>query len=314
MIKQKEIEQLWIIRVRIEFDASHWLNGTGTQCDKIHGHRWIVEVEVSSPVLNKHSMVMDFTLLKKWVKNITNKFDHNIVNLLIEQPTAENISIFIFKQLLKKLHSQRQLYKTPLKLEKVIIYETPNNCIMYTSKCNKEDNKNKFIAMKKKEWQDKEKSKKRVEKMTNSINSNKQEIERRSRRMLENNPMNDRKIVDKMMRSLQKTLKNRPNKEEKRLLSILREIDKEFVYVGNGQCIIDGKNPDFINYKKRKIIEYNNKFWHCDDNQWYKVKDDSKERIKFFRDRGYNCLIVWDNELKNKKELVKKIKNFLREK
>ena len=66
---------------------------------------------------------------------------------------------------------------------------------------------------------------------------------------------------------------------------------------------IRGYNPDFLNKKDKKIIETNGSFWHKNLN---KVKD----RIKTFKDCGYETLIVWDKEFKNLPKLKSKIENF----
>ena len=53
-----------------------------------------------------------------------------------------------------------------------------------------------------------------------------------------------------------------PNKPEKFLIELLEELfPKEWKYVGSGDLIIGRKNPDFVNEKQKKIIEFFGNFW-----------------------------------------------------
>ena len=81
-------------------------------------------------------------------------------------------------------------------------------------------------------------------------------------------------------------------------------IPNEFLKNGLAEHIsIDGKIPDFVNLKKKKIIEYNGEHWH--------TFEESQERIKFFKDRGWETLIVWHSEFKKNPELYEsKIKTY----
>jgi very-short-patch-repair endonuclease len=74
-------------------------------------------------------------------------------------------------------------------------------------------------------------------------------------------------------------------------LQILLEIilPTEWIYVGNNQLNISGKNPDYVHKSGNKLIEYYGRYWHRNDNP--------NERIKFFRERGYECLVIWEDEL-----------------
>lgn len=127
-----------------------------------------------------------------------------------------------------------------------------------------------------------------------------------------NNPMSNRMIVEKMLVALKKTLKDkRPNKREQYLIDIFNKNNIPLKYVGQGDVIIGGKIPDFINEEKRILLEYNEDFWHKDDNKWYNVTDTSKEREELFRKLGYETIFLWtkDYELGEKHivELVKKM-------
>lgn len=100
---------------------------------------------------------------------------------------------------------------------------------------------------------------------------------------------------------------NSPNKGELRLLEILNFLyPREWKFVGDGQVVIAGKCPDFINVNgQKKIIELYGEHWH--------KGDDPKDREAIFSPYGYKTLVIWGKELKYLKSLVNKIENFYRE-
>ena len=78
---------------RVSFDAAHFLPGYKGKCSNMHGHHWVVELGVSGEVDPETGMVIDFTLLKEFLKvKVEDRFDHVLVNDLIENPTAEMIA------------------------------------------------------------------------------------------------------------------------------------------------------------------------------------------------------------------------------
>lgn len=105
-----------------------------------------------------------------------------------------------------------------------------------------------------------------------------------------------------------------PNNAEATLLSILHFLfPNEWKYVGNGEIIVHNKNPDFIDCKcGNKVIELFGDYYHSEsyakkhNRRW----ESPEERITFFMQHGFNCLIIWEHELKNKEILLEKIKRF----
>ena len=97
---------------------------------------------------------------------------------------------------------------------------------------------------------------------------------------------------------------NSPNKQESKLMGILDNLyPGEWKFVGNGQIIIDGKCPDFINVNgQKKIIELYGERRHQNDNP--------QDRIDVFKPYGYDTLIIWVRELQNSKRIKSTIINF----
>lgn len=100
-----------------------------------------------------------------------------------------------------------------------------------------------------------------------------------------------------------KGLKLKQNQLESKLNLLLNNIlPGEYKYVGDGEIIIGGFNPDFINCNgKKKIIELYGDYWH----KTMKYLERDPRRIKAYKKYGYKTLIIWEKELKD----IEKVKN-----
>jgi len=110
---------------------------------------------------------------------------------------------------------------------------------------------------------------------------------------------------EEMMRRIE-TSKRKPNKIEVEFLKIiLQACPNEYIYVGDYSMIIGGKCPDYMNVNgKKKLIELFGDYWHEKGSEW--------KRIEHFSCFGFDCLVIWESELKTKpkEEIVSKIRNF----
>ncbi len=96
------------INRQFEFAAGHYLPNHKGLCRQVHGHNYIINVEVEGPIDKKGEeagMVVDFSRLNSAFKKIKDILDHSTLNLYIENPTAENISIWIAERLIQILKS-----------------------------------------------------------------------------------------------------------------------------------------------------------------------------------------------------------------
>lgn len=102
-------------------------------------------------------------------------------------------------------------------------------------------------------------------------------------------------------------LVKRPNNQERKLINIIVNHNLPYKYVGDGNFILGNKNPDFINCNgKKQVIELFGRYWHTGDRAHQSVE----ERVNEFKSYGFNCLIIWDDELCCPKHVLKKIENF----
>jgi len=102
-----------------------------------------------------------------------------------------------------------------------------------------------------------------------------------------------------------KANKIKPNNAERSLNNILQSIlpNEYKLNVSGDVTIIAGKIPDFINVNgQKKLIEVFGDYWHQNDNP--------QDRIDFFKQYGWDCLVIWEHELKNIEEVINKILNF----
>lgn len=115
-------------------------------------------------------------------------------------------------------------------------------------------------------------------------------------------------------RKVVSSLQEKPNSYEEVVIGVLEENNLPFKYVGNGQVVIDGKVPDFVATDgSKRVIELFGRPWHDPDHSdKIEVKYDRTEvgRTHFFSERGYDCLILWDDELSDEEEITKRIRVF----
>ena len=76
--------------VDFEFSASHRLDGLSSVCAHLHGHNYVLEVEVSGAVDPASGLVIDFDTLDAVVQErVIALVDHRHLNDFIQIPTAE---------------------------------------------------------------------------------------------------------------------------------------------------------------------------------------------------------------------------------
>lgn len=111
---------MYTLKLKHHFDSSHKLClDYESPCQNIHGHRWIVQIEIKSEILNENGMIIDF----KHLKNIINELDHQHLNHLVKfNPTAENLSKYIYDKI-KEFNKLSDI--------SITIWESPEASIKY---------------------------------------------------------------------------------------------------------------------------------------------------------------------------------------
>jgi len=114
-----------IVAKEFDFSAAHRLIKYKGKCENLHGHNYRLIVKVlGNP--DEDGMVIDFTELKSIVKNeALDKLDHAYINDILEQPTAENISVWIWDKI------ETKLKKSNCRLFEVEVWESPQSKVIY---------------------------------------------------------------------------------------------------------------------------------------------------------------------------------------
>ncbi len=112
-----------IISKQFEFEAAHKLPDIECygKCSQMHGHTYKLIIEIDGAV-NQFGWVVNFKTLKAIViDKVINILDHSYLNELIELPTAENIILWIDKQVKNDIES---IQENIVKLKSITLYET----------------------------------------------------------------------------------------------------------------------------------------------------------------------------------------------
>lgn len=117
------------IFIDTHFAGAHHLRDYPGDCEKPHGHNWKVKVTVRATELDRYGMGIDFKDLKKIVKEVIDKLDHNDLNTLPyfqdRNPSSEHIATFIFDEVSSLLSDNRH------SLYSVSVLETDTQGLTY---------------------------------------------------------------------------------------------------------------------------------------------------------------------------------------
>ena len=122
-------------------------------------------------------------------------------------------------------------------------------------------------------------------------------------------PFKDTKIKMKALKASLKSLK--PNKSEQILINLINQNNLSYKFVGCGDFILGGKNPDFLQCNgQKKIIELFGVYWHLTKPGFKTRQEAENQRKEVFTKYGFSTLIVWEDELKDVDKLLDKIRLF----
>ena len=101
--------QVFELRIEVEFAAAHHLDGYPGDCQRPHGHNFVIEVFARSEGLDSLGMAIDFKRLKGAAKELIAPWDHQDLNTLPDfqdrNPTAEQIAVLAFERLSVQVNS-----------------------------------------------------------------------------------------------------------------------------------------------------------------------------------------------------------------
>jgi 6-pyruvoyltetrahydropterin/6-carboxytetrahydropterin synthase len=114
-----------MIKITKHFDcaAAHFLPDYDGPCNRLHGHTYELDISVArtDTDVGTTGMVMDFGELKTMVQeNIIKRLDHNTINNVISNPTAENMVKWMLVNLQEALVG-------PFEVVGIKLWETPTS-------------------------------------------------------------------------------------------------------------------------------------------------------------------------------------------
>jgi len=115
-------------------------------------------------------------------------------------------------------------------------------------------------------------------------------------------------------KKMKKAWNIKPNKPETSLLNLLNNLyPNEWKYVGDFQFWLGGKNPDFMNVNgHKKLIELYGDYWHSKEVTGEDEKEHEQDRIDYFKQYGFDTLIIWESELEDLDLICGKIDRFVK--
>ena len=121
---------MYVVSAQAHYDAAHYLVNYSGKCQRLHGHRYVVEAAVAAEELNEAGIAFDFVDLKRELRDLAEGLDHYCLNDLPQfqgvETSAENQAKYFFDELKKRL---------PASLAEGLMYcriwETPTQWAMY---------------------------------------------------------------------------------------------------------------------------------------------------------------------------------------
>ena len=88
------------------------------------------------------------------------------------------------------------------------------------------------------------------------------------------------------------------------MINIIKKYNLPYKYVGNGDLIINGKNPDFVNINgEKKLIEVGCNFYK--ERMYGSLEKYKIERKKHFAKYGWDTIFCLGDKLSEKEVLAK---------
>lgn len=123
---------MYEVRVEADFAAAHFLRDYHGKCENLHGHNYKVYVHVRGSNLDEGGMLLDFTQIKKTLRNVCELLDHKNLNdfdYFDQNPSAERIATFIAGKILESIPELKD--KNGTHLHAIDVFETDTSRARY---------------------------------------------------------------------------------------------------------------------------------------------------------------------------------------
>ena len=108
---------MYEVRVEADFAAAHFLRDYHGKCENLHGHNYKVYAHVRGSNLDEGGMLLDFTQIKKTLRNVCELLDHKNLNDLTRIQAQNESQLSLQKKFLnqfRNLKTKMELTSMPL--------------------------------------------------------------------------------------------------------------------------------------------------------------------------------------------------------
>ncbi|MGH7083151.1 MAG: 6-carboxytetrahydropterin synthase QueD [Acetobacteraceae bacterium] len=126
------------IVVEESFSSGHALRGYRGKCENPHGHNYRAVVCLAGPELNSIGLLYDFTELKRMIRLLTDRLDHQYLNDLVPfleiNPSAENLAKYLYEGLRDQFEGTQSNRGGPtgIQVKSVRVFETDRTSAAYS--------------------------------------------------------------------------------------------------------------------------------------------------------------------------------------
>jgi 6-pyruvoyltetrahydropterin/6-carboxytetrahydropterin synthase len=124
---------MFIVSVQAHYDSAHYLRNYKGKCERLHGHRYVVEIALTANELNQAGIAFDFVDVKKHLRALADRLDHENLNELEPfteiESSAENQARYFYEEMKRLLPAGMRdavLY--------VRVWETPTQWATYAER------------------------------------------------------------------------------------------------------------------------------------------------------------------------------------
>ena len=121
------------VAVEYTFSAGHSLRHYKGKCENVHGHNYRIRIAVEGQKLNAIGLLVDFVELKKNMRAVADRLDHQFINDLepftILNPSAENIAKYFYDELHEGVKGAPE--QGTVRIANVTVWETDTSIASY---------------------------------------------------------------------------------------------------------------------------------------------------------------------------------------
>jgi 6-pyruvoyltetrahydropterin/6-carboxytetrahydropterin synthase len=101
---------MYTVSVQAHYDSAHFLRKYKGKCERLHGHRYVVEAAVRVAELNETGIAFDFVDLKRHLRELAEGLDHQNLNDLPQfeglETSAEVQARYFYEELGRRLPAE----------------------------------------------------------------------------------------------------------------------------------------------------------------------------------------------------------------